>query len=48
MNSNSQSLTPTRTEITSTAFRLPTQLLQAIDDRCDNNDLTRPNFSDAA
>jgi hypothetical protein len=44
MKSNNQSLAPTRTEITSTAFRLPTELLRVIDRWCDENDLTRSQF----
>jgi hypothetical protein len=44
MNSNALSLTPIQTEITSTAFRLPTRLLRMIDKWCDDNDLTRSQF----
>jgi len=44
MNSNNQSPTPLQTEITSTAFRLPTRLLQVIDQWCDENDITRSQF----
>jgi hypothetical protein len=44
MNSNNQSLAPMQTEITSTAFRLPTRLLQVIDKWCDENDVTRSQF----
>jgi hypothetical protein len=44
MNSNNQSPAPARTEITSTAFRLPTELLRIIDRWCDANDITRSQF----
>jgi len=44
MNSNNQSLAHSRPEITSTAFRLPTQLLQVIDRWCAKNDVTRSQF----
>jgi len=44
MNSNNQSPTPLQTEITSTAFRLPTKLLQTIDRWCYDNDTTRSQF----
>ena len=44
MNSNNQSLAHSRPEITSTAFRLPTQLLQVIDRWCAKNDVTRQQF----
>jgi len=44
MNSNNQLLTHSRPEITSTAFRLPRQLLQAIDKWCVENDITRSQF----
>jgi len=44
MNSNNQSPTHSRPEMTSIAFRLATQLLQAIDNWCDANDLTRSQF----
>ena len=43
---NSNCLTPmtTHTASTSTAFRLPTRLLQVIDRWCDDNDTTRSQF----
>jgi len=44
MNSNNQSPTHSRPEITSTAFRLPTLLLQVIDRWCADNDQTRSQF----
>jgi hypothetical protein len=44
MNSNNQSATQIQTEITSTAFRLPTALLQIIDQWCRENDTTRSQF----
>jgi hypothetical protein len=44
MNSNNQLPTPIQTEITSTAFRLPTRLLQIIDNWCVANDITRSQF----
>ena len=44
MNSNNQSPTTIQTEITSTAFRLPTALLQVIDQWCGENDTTRSQF----
>jgi hypothetical protein len=44
MNSNNQSATPLQTEITSTAFRLSTRLLQVIDQWCGENDVTRSQF----
>jgi hypothetical protein len=44
MNSKDQSPVPARTEITSTAFRLPTELLRIIDRWCDANDVTRSQF----
>jgi hypothetical protein len=44
MNSKDQSPAPARTEITSTAFRLPTELLRIIDRWCDANDVTRSQF----
>jgi hypothetical protein len=44
MNYNNQSATPIQTEITSTAFRLPTKLLQVIDRWCGANDTTRSQF----
>jgi hypothetical protein len=44
MNSSKQSPTPLQAEITSTAFRLPTALLQVIDRWCDENDVTRSQF----
>jgi hypothetical protein len=44
MNSKDQSPAPARTEMTSTAFRLPTKLLQVIDRWCDANDITRSQF----
>src|SRR5579863_5266028 len=44
MNSNNQSATQIQSEITSTAFRLPTRLLQMIDRWCGANDTTRSQF----
>src|SRR5579863_5839511 len=44
MNSNDQLTKPIQGEITSTAFRLPTKLLQTIDRWCGANDTTRSQF----
>src|SRR5579863_9354765 len=44
MNSNDQLTKPIQTEITSTAFRLPTRLLQMIDRWCGANVTTRSQF----
>ena len=44
MNSTNQSPTTIQTELTSTAFRLSTRLLQVIDRWCCANDTTRSQF----
>ena len=44
MNFNNQLPTPLQSEITSTAFRLPTALLKVIDRWCGANDATRSQF----
>src|SRR5579863_10166640 len=44
MSSNNQSATQIQSEIASTAFRLPTKLLQVIDRWCGANDTTRSQF----